>query len=173
MNKVVWSDLHIDHLSAARHRGFDNLKDYQECVAEAWLAKVTPRTDIIIVGDAALYNDGLAFIKKLPARKKILVLGNHDKERGNCIRDILEVFDDVHGLWKEDKHKIWYQHCPMHHTQLRHGINIHGHSHKDIIKDERYVNVCWDLLKEGPVDFEAILTGEYRSYRGPRQVNAA
>uniref|UniRef100_A0AAU8KZR8 Phosphoesterase n=1 Tax=Pantoea phage Survivor TaxID=3232176 RepID=A0AAU8KZR8_9CAUD len=167
MNHVLWADLHIDHLSSAKHRGFETLKDYQECVAEAWCKNVTPRTDITIVGDAALYNDGLLFIKKLPARRKILVLGNHDKERGNDIRDILEVFDDVHGLQKVDKHRIWIQHCPMHISQLRGGRNIHGHSHRDIIKDERYINVCWDLLQNGPVDFEAILTGEYKSYRAP------
>ena len=62
MNKVVWSDLHIDHLSAAKHRGFESLKDFQECVAEAWIKKVTPRTDIVIVGDCALWNDGLSII---------------------------------------------------------------------------------------------------------------
>lgn len=167
MNKVLWSDLHVDHLSSAKHRGFDNLKDYQECIAEAWIKKVTPRTDVWLLGDAALFNDGLLFLKKLPGRRKILVLGNHDQERGNDIRDILEVFDDVRGLYKEPNHRIWYQHAPMHPSQLRHGINVHGHGHKDIIKDERYINVCWDHLQDGPVDFEAILTGEYRTYRAP------
>lgn len=167
MNNVCWSDLHVDHLNAAKQRGFDNLKDYQDCIAEAWIKNVTPRTTVIIVGDAALYNDGLRFIKKLPAYKKILVLGNHDKERGNCIRDILEVFDDVEGLYKHKSSPVWFQHCPMHMSQLRGRKNVHGHSHTDIIKDERYVNVCWDLLPNGPVDLEAIVTGEYKSYHAP------
>jgi calcineurin-like phosphoesterase family protein len=61
----------------------------------------------------------------------------------------------------------------MHPSQLRGRRQIHGHSHTEIIQDERYINVCWDLLKEGPVDFEMILSGEYRSYRRPSVVDHA
>jgi calcineurin-like phosphoesterase family protein len=171
MNTVVWSDLHIDHFSAAKARGFETLKDFQDVVIDGWEKKVTSRTTIILVGDVALYRPGLSLIKKLPG-KKILVPGNHDLERDNDMRDVLEVYDRVEGLWKH-KRGIWFSHAPMHPSQLRGRRQIHGHSHTEIIQDERYINVCWDLLKEGPVDFEMILSGEYRSYRRPSVVDHA
>lgn len=165
MNTVCWADLHIDHFKAAKARGFGTLKEFQETVAEAWLKTVTPRTTIILVGDVALYRDGLSFIKTLPG-KKILVPGNHDLERDNDMRDVLEVYDDVRVDWKH-KRGIWFSHIPMHPGQLRGRRQVHGHIHEDIIQDERYINVCWDHLKEGPVDLEKILSGEYRTYRKP------
>lgn len=165
MNTVLWSDLHIDHFHAAKARGFDSLKLFQEKVMDAWNEKVTPRTTIILVGDIALYRDGLLLIKKLPGRK-ILVPGNHDLERDNDMRDVLEVYDRVEGLWKH-RRGVWFNHAPMHPSQLRGRRQVHGHSHTDIIKDERYINVCWDLLQDGPVDFEKVLSGEYKSYRNP------
>jgi calcineurin-like phosphoesterase family protein len=165
MNTMCWADLHYDHLKAAKARGFDNLKEYQEKINDAWNESVSPRTTIIIVGDAALYYDGLSKIKKLPG-KKILILGNHDIERDNDIRDVLEVYDRVEGLWKHRK-GYWFGHAPLHPSQLRGRPQIHGHTHNEIIKDERYINVCWDLLPNGPVDMEKITSGEYRSYRKP------
>lgn len=167
-NTVCWADLHLDHPKAAKARGFDTLKEYQEKVQDAWNDTVTPRTTVILVGDSALYYDGLAMIKKLPG-KKILILGNHDIERDNDIRDVLEVYDRVEGLWKHRK-GLWFGHAPLHPSQLRGRRQVHGHTHETIIQDERYINVCWDHLKEGPVDLERILTGEYRTYRKPELV---
>lgn len=169
MNNVCWADLHIDHLRAAKARGFDNLKDYQESICEAWIKNVTPRTTIILVGDIALTNDGLSIIKKLPAYKKILVMGNHDKEpraNGNDVRDLLEVYDDLEGLWKHNRRPVYFSHAPVHPSELRNRLNVHGHGHNNIIKDRRYVNVCWDLLPNGPVDLERIISGDWRSFNG-------
>lgn len=163
-NTVCWADLHIDHEKAAKARGYE-LKVFQEKVCDAWVKVVTPRTTIVIVGDAALYREGLAIIKKLPGRK-ILIPGNHDLERDNDMRDVLEVYDDIQVAWKH-KRGIWFDHIPMHPSQLRGKRQVHGHSHTDIIQDERYINVCWDLLQDGPVDLEKIISGEYRSYRKP------
>lgn len=168
MNTVCWADLHIDHPKALKPRGFDNLKEYQELVMDTWNQVVTPRTTIILVGDIALFRDGLLLIKKLPGRK-ILVPGNHDLERANDMRDVLEVYDDVQVAWKH-KRGIWFDHIPMHPSQLRGKRQVHGHTHEDIIKDERYINVCWDHLKDGPVDLEKIVSGEYRTYRKPELV---
>lgn len=164
MNNMGWADLHLGHLAAAKSRGFEDLKTYHECISDAWVKNVTPRTTIIIVGDAALTNEGLLVIKKLPAYKKILVLGNHDKERQNDIRDILEVFDDVEGYWRHPRMPINFSHCPAHPSELRGRLNVHGHKHKEVIRDKRYVNVCWDLLPDGPVDLERVISGEWRSW---------
>lgn len=164
MNTLVWSDLHIDHPPAVKQRGFESVEVFQEYISDIWVDQVTDRTTIILVGDIALYLSGLAVIKKLPG-KKILVMGNHDKERDGIItRDLIEVYDEIEGLWKHRK-GMYFSHAPVHPTQLRGRRNVHGHSHCDIIPDERYINVCFDLLPKGPVSLEAINSGEYKSYR--------
>lgn len=162
MNSVVWADLHVDHEQACKARGY-TVKEFQELISDTWIKCVTPRTTAILVGDIALFHSGLLMLKKLPG-KKILVMGNHDTERENDIRDLLEVFDDIKGLWHPRKRKLSFSHAPQHPQHLRGRKNVHGHIHTDIIPDERYVNVCWDHLQDGPVDLERIITGEYTTY---------
>lgn len=165
MNTMFWADGHVDHLKEAIRRGFNSVEEFQAAFRTAWEKNVTPRTTVICVGDMALKLEGLSFLKTLPG-KKILVMGNHDNERGPDIRDLLEVYDDIKGFWKHPSKKMFIGHCPSHPSELRGKLMVHGHKHNDIIKDPRYVNVCWDLLPNGPVDFEDIITGKYRSYRG-------
>jgi len=166
MNTVFWSDGHVDHLNACRQRGYETVAAFQEYYADTWCSVVTPRTKIFCVGDMALTHEGLSFLKKLPGIKH-LVLGNHDKERENDIRDLLEVYDDVHGIYKHPRSPLYIAHCPSHPSQLRGRLMVHGHSHRDVIPDERYINVCFDLLPNGPVSIEDIVSGKYRSYRKP------
>lgn len=168
MNTVVWADGHVDHLASCKRRGFETIAAYQEYFGDAWCSNVTPRTIAILVGDMALYHEGLVFLKKLPG-KKILVMGNHDNERQNNTRDLMEVYDELYGLWKHPNSPIYFGHAPLHPSQLRGRLMVHGHTHTDVIQDERYVNVCIDLLPNGPVGIEDIVSGKYRSYRKPVQ----
>lgn len=166
MNTVFWSDGHVDHETAVKQRGFSSIPAFQEYYADVWCTHVTPRTKIFCVGDMALTHQGLTFLKKLPGLKH-LILGNHDKERQNDVRDLLEVFNDIDGFYKHKKAPLYIAHCPSHPSQLRGRLMVHGHTHREIIHDERYINVCFDLLPNGPVSIEDIVSGKYRSYRKP------
>lgn len=164
MNTVFWSDGHVDHLASCLRRGFATVKEFQEYYADIWCTHVTPRTLIYCVGDMALYHQGLVFLKSLPGRK-INVMGNHDQERENNTRDLLEVFDELYGFHKHKKAPLYIAHCPSHPSQLRNRLMVHGHTHQDIIPDERYINVCFEHLPNGPVSIEDIVSGKYRTYR--------
>ncbi|AEV89666.1 putative serine/threonine protein phosphatase [Pseudomonas phage OBP] len=166
MNTLFWADGHVDHLAAAKRRGFETLREFQEKFADGWCSKANKNSIVYCVGDMALFHEGLVFLKKLPG-KKILVMGNHDTERQNDTRDLLEVYDELAGFHKHKKSPLYIGHCPSHPSQLRGRLMVHGHTHTDIIPDERYVNVCWDLLQDGPVSIEDIVSGKYKSWRKP------
>lgn len=162
-NSTFWSDLHLDHPKALQVREwFPTLKEYQEYVCDIWIDKVTPRTTIYLLGDIAFTWEGLGILKKLPG-KKLLVGGNHDHTR-NSTRDLLEVYDEIYGLHRH-RSGLWLSHAPIHHSELRGKLNVHGHTHEKIIQDPRYINVCIEHLRDGPVDLELIRSGEYRTWR--------
>lgn len=163
-NTVFWSDGHVDHLSACIQRGYKSVAEFQEYYADVWCTHVTKRTKVFCVGDMALTHQGLLFFKKLPGFKH-LIMGNHDKERQNDLRDLIEVWDDIDGFHKHRNSPLYIAHCPSHPSQLRGRLMVHGHTHNDIIQDERYINVCFDKLPNGPVSIEDIVSGKYRSYR--------
>lgn len=168
-NEWCWSDLHIDHEHALIGRGwFPTLKEYQDDVASKWDHFVKPEDTIHLVGDIALYWEGLNWIKARPGYK-ILYEGNHDAERENSHRDLIGVYDDVRGFWKHRK-GIYIGHAPIHPCELRGRRMIHGHTHNKIIQDQRYINVCIDVLRDGPVNMKDIISGAYRSYREPTVV---
>ena len=49
-------------------------------------------------------------------------------------------------------------HCPIHSDEMRNRIgNIHGHTHKYSIDDERYYNVSLDVHNYKFVEFDMIL----------------
>ena len=162
-NTCFLSDIHLDHPKALQIRGwFPTLKEYQEYVCDIWNDKVTPRTTIYLLGDIAFTWEGLSILKKLPG-KKLLVAGNHDHTR-NSTRDLLEVYDEIYGLHRH-RSGLWLSHAPIHHSELRGKLNVHGHTHEKIIQDPRYINCCIEHLRDGPVDLELIRSGEYRTWR--------
>lgn len=159
-----WSDLHLGHWSALKHRGwFATLAEYHAHVRACWLSRVKPGDKIWLVGDIALTWEGLMVLKDLPGFK-ILVLGNHDDERELDIRMLLEVFDEIRGFVKH-RHGFYIGHAPIHAMSLRGRRCIHGHEHDRVINDPRYINVSIDHLFDGPTTMNKIRSGEYRSYQ--------
>lgn len=168
VNEWFWSDLHIDHDSCLRPRGWTGtLSEYQDHIAFLWDNVVGENDVIHLVGDIALTWAGLRWLKDRPG-KKILYMGNHDTERENTIRDLLSAYDDVRGFWRHKK-GFYIGHCPSHPTELRGKRMIHGHKHQNVIQDQRYINVCLDLLPNGPVNIKDLVNGDYRSYKETEQ----
>ena len=53
---------------------------------------------------------------------------------------------------------FWMSHCPIHSDEMRNRIgNIHGHTHKHSIDDERYYNVSLDVHDYKFIEFDMIL----------------
>ena len=77
-----------------------------------------------------------------------LITGNHD-DINSYPSSILE-----RGLVK--KYGFWLSHAPIHPDELRGFKNIYGHTHKNIIPDNRYINVCCENVGYTPISLEEI-----------------
>ncbi|WP_373088757.1 metallophosphoesterase [Zhongshania sp.] len=147
MSKVWFcSDLHLGHGNAIKWRTqFETPEDHDSYMFGNIATMLGKRDSLYVLGDAAINDVGLALLAQLPpCAKKVLVIGNHDTERGLKIRDFLEVFDDVQGFMKYKK--CWLSHAPIHPAELRDKPNIHGHVHDGTLPDKRYFNVCPENL---------------------------
>jgi calcineurin-like phosphoesterase family protein len=108
------------------------------------------------MGDVAFTFEGLAKIKSLNVKSKVLILGNHDLERGIKIKHVAEVYDKVFSL--HSRRHVWFTHCPIHPSEMRDRIgNIHGHKHDRVINDPRYFNVCLERTEYKPVLFSQVV----------------
>ncbi len=119
---------------------FKDATSWADWYVETYNSQIGSDDLVFILGDLAhnqYYYD--KYIPKLNG-KKVLVLGNHDLNlfMENCINH----FEEVAGII------YWggyvFSHCPIHPSELRGCHNIHGHTHKSLVRDDRYINSCVD-----------------------------
>lgn len=140
------SDLHLGHDNILRWRTeFSSADEHNSFMVDSINDAISKRDTLYILGDSAINHKGLDLLREIkPCFKKVLVLGNHDIERGLKISDFFTVFDSIHALlpFKE----FWLSHPPIHPNELRGRINLHGHVHSATIPDSRYFNLCPENL---------------------------
>lgn len=149
------SDWHLGHKNIAKFRDVSSAEQNTQRLLQGYLATVTKRDVVWFLGDVAFNYESLQLIRALPGDKR-LVLGNHDTERGLSIKDFAEVFTEIHGMVKYKK--AWLSHCPLHPSELRGRINIHGHTHGNLVygaltPDARYINACPEVVGFKPVSY--------------------
>lgn len=140
-----WSDLHLGHLNICKFReGYTSAEAHHEDIFSRLesVARFKNNT-IYLLGDVAFDAKWLSRIGDLPATIH-LVRGNHDaqyvKEQEAREQLLHWSYDTVEGLKKYKG--FWLSHAPIHPTELRGGLNIHGHVHYATLDDPRYINVC-------------------------------
>ena len=171
MSKLLLSsDWHLGHNNIHKYRTqFSSAEEHHNTVFENMATAVGKRDTLVLLGDIAFDRDWLYKIQEIHCKKKILVLGNHCTEKCH-IMDIVNVFDQVHGLWS--KKSCWFSHCPIHPQEMRkRKANIHGHLHPHLVmnkwydsqgnhwrdvEDTKYFNVCLEHTDYKPVWFEDI-----------------
>ncbi|UZV39701.1 putative serine/threonine protein phosphatase [Trabzonvirus APT65] len=154
MNIFISSDLHLGHKNAVKWReGFNSSAHHDAVILQNHIEILDKRKIWICCGDVAFTKEALESLKQIVCHKKILILGNHCTERGLTVVDFMEVFDEIHGLKSGTYNgkKYWLSHAPIHPNELRGKVNIHGHSHKDVMGDDRYINVCLEHTNYRPV----------------------
>ena len=138
-------------------------------------SKVGRLDTIIFLGDIG----DIECIKKIKARYKILLLGNHDKGASNYRREVksrlLNEKDLENGLWylytyEEDNHlfdevyegplmindKVILSHEPI--LPLpSYLFNIHGHDHTCSYIDDNHLNVIAEKIHYSPVNLVKLL----------------
>jgi calcineurin-like phosphoesterase family protein len=155
-NVWITSDWHRGHKNICNFRKeFSSELEHREFVAKNFKRKVHKRDKTFFLGDMNFTEEALEGFKELPGRK-VLILGNHDSDSNKrpSMAQLLEVFDEIHGMYKYKE--FWLTHCPMHPDELRGKANIHGHTHNLVIDDNRYLNICLEQTDYEPIDLNEI-----------------
>lgn len=155
---IISSDWHLGHRNILKFRkelGFKHPDQHHEFVLSRAKAFVKKGDTLYLLGDIAFTKEWLMRIKEIKCRRKVLFLGNHDLERDIKMSDLLEVFDEVLSLGS--KRNCWFTHCPMHTDEVRRKKwVIHGHTHKHLVDEDNFINVCLEHTNYEPVTFESL-----------------
>lgn len=167
MNNILFtSDLHLGHkniLNFCEHRlGWLNLipEDptelliaHSEALRDRWNSVVHERDIVWVLGDIAFNSPYWLEIFSQLKGTKYLVRGNHDKFNTSVY---LKYFKEVFGLHK--KYGAWLSHAPIHETELRGSVNLHGHCHSTTPHKlgDRYYDVGVDANDGFPVKLNDI-----------------
>lgn len=150
------SDLHFGHENlATRLRGFSSAIEHDYYLIEQFNSVVTNSKDITyILGDITMEKPNYAILNKLNGIKHV-ILGNHDRRQD--VTKLLEYVNSVSGMINYKKEFI-LTHCPIHPSELeyRYKYNIHGHVHANSLDDDRYINVCAEVLDYKPKTIEEL-----------------
>lgn len=154
MSVYFCSDLHFGHKGIDKFRPLvTSCTDNEQQIISDWIAVITKRDTVYVLGDAAFTTEACDLFKELPG-EKYLVRGNHDKLDTTYY---LKYFKQVYGLLKYKE--FWLSHAPIHPNELRGRVNLHGHVHYSSIMTEgtyltipkvdlRYFNCCVENTRE-------------------------
>lgn len=103
---------------------------------------IVPEFESIVyfLGDIANNVTNLARIDEMHGEVKILVGGNHDVKFTPTVLN--RYFHQTLGCCYLFNKKYVLTHIPIHPNELRGMINIHGHVHRHVIDDARYISAC-------------------------------
>ena len=152
----VTADWHFGHKNITKYRPqFATPEEHDEHILEGYRKLITKRDTVYFLGDICFNMEAVEKIKDLFGYK-ILVLGNHDLEKGAYdLRTLWDAFDKVISV--KSKKGCWLTHIPIHPEEMRGKFNIHGHTHNHVIQDPRYANVCLENTNYLPVDMRDVI----------------
>lgn len=148
------ADVHRGHKNIHTYRNFASNEEHDSIIKENYHNVVTKRDIVFFLGDIAFTHEALAEIKTWTAAKKVLIVGNHDLERGIKMRDLCDTYDEVYAFRRYKE--FWLSHPPMHPDELRGKVNVHGHVHDKTIDDPRYFNVSMENIDMTPINLEVL-----------------
>jgi calcineurin-like phosphoesterase family protein len=161
---AVISDPHLGHPAIAALRGYDDIDEYNEVVIERWNSVCGKNTLTFLLGDISMEKKKYyPLLDRLNGRIAVCG-GNHDLRQHSV--ELMKHVESISGCI-EYKGCI-LSHMPIHPMELnRYIVNIHGHTHSELVKkityrpmvakaieeiDLRYKNVSWEQLGGVPMD---------------------
>ena len=132
------ADLHLGSRYWTAERGFNSSDEMDSFLIDK-LSFLKETDKLYILGDVAHSKQSLRKLLDIPC-KKVLIKGNHDKLE---LKEYLKVFYDIRACHEMDG--LFFCHVPILDCQGRYPHIVHGHLHKEIIQDRRYMNICWDM----------------------------
>ncbi len=171
MSVYFTSDTHFGHTQAiARfHRPFASVREMNETMIARWNACVRPRDEIWHLGDFAIGMDESALSRILDslAGRKHLVRGNNDEAATTSLRGWASVRDyaeiEVEGT------RLVLCHYPFRtwNGMYKGALNLHGHSHGQLKRLPRQIDVGVDVW-----DFRPVALAQLRGRRAARRAVA-
>lgn len=146
MKEYVTADLHFGHKNIIKYenRSFDSVEKMDSYIIENW-NKVVNNDDLVyILGDFSWYKgeETNNILKQLKG-KKILIIGNHDKNFLNDKKFDKALFQEIvnYKEIKRNKIKIIMCHYPMidWNGKYQGSYHLYGHVHSMINEDTKYM----------------------------------
>lgn len=159
MKVFLFSDPHFRHANLiTKYRGYSNVEEHDEMIIRNWNSTVNSKDKVFLLGDLSIEKDVSDLIIRLNGNITI-VGGNHDLPKHLINYSKLPNVNGIAGIIKYKG--FWLTHGPLHSSELRGKRNIHGHTHKGIMKrfgfpDKRYVNICAERIDFKPIEFNKI-----------------
>lgn len=172
----VVSDTHFGHRNIVDfcHRP----TDHENVMMEEWAREVPADATVLHLGDLAYRNN--AFFKNMIAphltgARKLLVRGNHDKQRFSFYRDsgfkLVRPFEMRYG-----SRRVSFSHYPLRSAPPANQVHIHGHIHNKGYGGVKtpfvpfaagQINVSVEQTCYRPVNLELLLRGYFDGYYEP------
>lgn len=156
----------VDKTGARIRAEFASVDEMNWAMVDRWNAVVKPQDKVWHLGDVAFKTTEKAaeldnLLGKLHGHKRMLV-GNHDNLKSQAI---MRHFEKVE-LWKGFKAEgFTCSHIPLRLDSLRDGtVNVHGHTHQNLMVEPGYVNVCVEVRGYTPMHLDE-LAKEVRKQR--------
>ena len=165
MKTFIVSDTHFGHHNICKFtradgtplRPWNEVAEMDEAMVTLWNETVQPNDKVYHLGDVVINRKALHLLYRLNGRK-VLIKGNHDIFK---LKDYAPFFDDLRAYHVLDN--MLLSHIPVHPgSKGRFKANIHGHTHANVVLDERgnpdswYIPVSVEHTEYRPIDLETI-----------------
>jgi calcineurin-like phosphoesterase family protein len=133
-----------------------SVNSMHEDMIQKWNSVVGSRDYVYHLGDVTFqYNGPFNHLMSRLNGLKRLIVGNHDKIWNPALMKWFEKAD----LWKGFKESNFTaSHMPLREGSFRDGaFNVHGHTHRHVLTDPRYINVCVETRNYTPVHLDTIV----------------
>lgn len=181
----IVSDTHFGHENIV---GFcKRPHDHESVIMEEWAQAVPDNATVLHLGDLSYRNN--SFFKNMIAphltgKRKLLILGNHDRQRPNFYRDsgfkIVKPFEMHYNPLAPGAWVVSFSHYPLKSPNMNsQHVHIHGHIHNNGYggKDSPYVpfsagqiNMSVEQTHYRPVNLKELLDGYINGcYEPPKE----
>lgn len=134
-------------------RNFSSTEEMDEYMNKRWNAVVKPHDKVYHLGDVCMNSKNLHILCRLNGSKR-LIRGNHDLAK---ISEYAMYFKNIYGVRVLNK-DFMLTHVPVHpESVVRARVNVYGHIHEKVIKDNRYFNVSVENINYTPIAYEELL----------------
>lgn len=181
-NIFIISDTHFGHDNLYNFRDYEGLHirngyhSSEQCDADMianWNRVVGHSDKVYHLGDIAMSKKPLLSIMPRLNGTKVLIKGNHDREKLSVYSGLVKDIRACHNL-----DGFLLTHVPIHPDSItRWKMNVHGHTHVGIVnriedghivRDIRYFNACVEVNGYSPVPFETIRELHWKQWSSMR-----